>query len=242
MKTFLMLTMGAVLVSGCASAVGTATPDAALSAAEREAGWRMLWDGKTFDGWRSFRYDAAPTNGWSIQDGVLTLSRDSKAGDLITREVFGDFELELEFKISPAGNSGIKYFVADLKRGNALGPEFQILDDDRHPDAKLGRDGNRKTGSLYDVIPAPADKVLKPVGEWNTARIVSRGSVVEHWLNGVMTVRYDRASPEFAAQVAKSKFAKEKTFAQAEKGHILLQDHIDPVSYRAIRIRVPVQK
>ena len=145
-----------------------------------------------------------------------------------------------EFKTIKGANSGVKYFVQPStkpgdKRG--LGCEYQVLDDDAHPDAKLGHDGNRKTAALYDVIPANANKKLKAVGEWNSGRILVNGKHVEHWLNGEKVVEYDRDSADFKAAIAKSKFAKIKGFAQATEGHILLQDHGDEVSYRNLRIK-----
>jgi hypothetical protein len=229
-------------------AANTLTPE------EKAAGWRLLWDGQTTTGWRSARAEEFPTNGWMIQDGRLNVldSGGKEAvggGDIITREVFSEFELLVDFKLTPGANSGIKYFVqpalaaitstgAKAAVGSAIGLEFQILDDAVHPDAKLGRDGNRTVGSLYDLIPASAGKRPNAIGEWNTARIVVRGRQVEHWLNGAKVLEYERASPAFRDAVAASKYRNIPGFGEWPSGHILLQEHGDAVSFRNVKIRV----
>jgi hypothetical protein len=230
-----------------------------LSAAEHAAGWRLLWDGRTTDGWRSAKADTFPARGWEIADGALTvLASDggeaTAGGDIITRERFAEFELQVDFKLTPVANSGIKYLVqpnlSPIDRatgrpaavGSAIGLEYQVLDDARHPDAKLGRDGNRTLGSLYDLIPASADKQPNAIGEWNTARILVTASRVEHWLNGRKILAYDRASPAFRDAVAASKFRDRPGFGTWRDGHILLQEHGDRVSYRNIKIRVPAKQ
>jgi hypothetical protein len=170
-------------------------------------------------------------------------------GDIITRETFSEFELLVDFRLTPGANSGIKYFVqpglaaitgtgAKAAVGSAIGLEFQILDDAVHPDAKLGRDGNRTVGSLYDLIPASAAKRPNAIGEWNTARVVVRGDRVEHWLNGTKVVEYERASPAFRDAVAASKYRNIPGFGEWPRGHILLQEHGDAVSFRNVKIRV----
>ncbi len=225
-----------------------------LTEREKAEGWRLLWDGKTTRGWRSPRTDAFPERGWQIKDGelqvVATGSSESQAGgDIITHERFSDFELVVEFKLTPGCNSGIKYFVqpnldpitgtgAKAATGSAIGLEFQILDDALHPDAKLGRNGNRTLGALYDLLPPDSAKEVKPPGEWNTARIVSRGKRVEHWLNGRKILEYDRGSPEFKKAVAQSKFRNIPGFGEWPDGHILLQEHGSQVSFRNIKIRL----
>ncbi|MGN6552829.1 MAG: 3-keto-disaccharide hydrolase [Verrucomicrobiota bacterium] len=225
-----------------------------LSDREKSEGWRLLWDGKTTDGWRSARAETFPTKGWSIHDGVLTVHENNGAeavdgGDIITRERFSNFELLVDFKITPGANSGIKYFVqpslaavtgtgAKAAVGSAIGCEFQILDDLRHPDAKLGRNGNRTIGSLYDLIPAAASKKPNPIGEWNTARIVVQGGHVEHWLNGAKVVEYDRHSDAFRKLVAESKYRNIPNFGEWADGHILLQEHGNEVWFRNVKIRV----
>ena len=229
-----------------------------LTAQEKAAGWKLLWDGKTTDGWRSPKADVFPLRSWSMADGVLTV--DSKlanakaegqaGGDVITRDRFANFELVADFKMSDGCNSGIKVFVQpnlspiDKKtgkpaiKGSAIGLEFQILDDAKHPDAKHGRDGDRTIASLYDLIPAPKDKKVMPIGEWNHARILSQGKHVEFWLNGQKTVSFERGSAEFRATVAKSKFKDIPEFGEWADGHILLQEHGAEVSFRNLKIRV----
>ena len=203
-------------------------------------GWQLLFDGKSTAGWRALANPEFPKEGWKVEDGILTAEKGGQGGDIITVESFTNFELTFEFRATKGCNSGVKYFVQPSAKPNdkhGLGCEYQILDDDTNPDAKLGHDGNRKTAALYDVIPANAEKKLKAVGEWNSGRIMVNGQHVEHWLNGAKVVEYDRGSEEFKAAIARSKFAKTRGFAQATAGHILLQDHNDEVSFRNIKIK-----
>ncbi|MEX0769456.1 MAG: DUF1080 domain-containing protein [Balneolaceae bacterium] len=222
-----------------------------LSELEKRKGWRLLWDGETSDGWRGANLDGFPSGGWVIEDGVLSvLATDggeaTGPGDIITEKLFSDFELELEFKITEGANSGIKYYVDPVLNqgeGSAIGAEFQILDDQRHPDAVQGVNGNRTVGSLYDLIAAEnlsAPERGKPFngpGSWNKARIVSKDGHVEHWMNNAKIVEYDRFSQMFRALVAYSKYEVWDGFAQWPEGHILLQDHGNEVSFRSIKIR-----
>jgi hypothetical protein len=222
-----------------------------LSEHEKRAGWRLLWDGKSSAGWRAAKAPGFPQQGWMINDGVLTIQASGggeaeEYGDIITADQFSNFELKLEFKISEGANSGIKYFVdpeLNKGRGSAIGLEYQILDDNRHPDAKMGVAGNRTMASLYDLIPAinlsvpGRGKEARGPGQWNQARIVTRGAKVEHWLNGNKVVEYERFTPMFRALVAYSKYREWPNFGEWTQGHILLQDHGDEVSFRSIKIR-----
>lgn len=225
-----------------------------LSAEERQAGWRLLWDGHSAAGWRSVHADHFPAHGWVMEQGVLTVLPRSRGGrpggDIITRERFSEFELELEFKLTRGANSGVKYFAQPglapvtgegtrTNRGPTLGLEYQILDDAHHPDARAGRDGNRTLASLYDLLPPSPGKPVRPVGHWNSARIVVRGRQVEHWLNGEKVLTYERGGELFRAAVARSKFRDVPGFGEWPDGHILLQDHGSQVSFRNLKIRVP---
>ena len=225
--------------------------DGALTQEEKRLGFRMLWDGKTTQGWRGAKQKQFPSQGWHIEDGVLKVEasnggESTNGGDIVTLESFRNFELSLDFLITKGANSGIKYFVKpglNLGEGSAIGLEFQILDDENHPDAKLGKNGNRTVGSLYDLIRAEnkstgaRGKNFKGVGQWNNARIVVRGGKVEHWLNHVKVVEYDRFSQIFEALVEKSKYEKWGQFGQWPEGVLLLQDHGDEVSFKNIKIR-----
>jgi hypothetical protein len=215
-----------------------------LTEREIKAGWKLLWDGKTTDGWRGAKLDKFPEGGWVIRDGVLIVVNSDGAesrngGDIITTKKYKDFELLVEFKITEGANSGIKYFVDpafNKGEGSAIGCEFQILDDEKHPDAKLGVAGNRTCAGLYDLI-APINKRFAGVGEWNRARIISEGNHVEHWLNGFKTVEYERGSQMWRALVAYSKYQVWPNFGELHEGHILLQDHGNEVWFRSIKIR-----
>ncbi len=213
---------------------------------EAEEGWKMLWDGKTTQGWKGAKLDGFPESGWEINDGVLSVlasggGESEAGGDIVTTELYSDFELKLDFKITEGANSGIKYYVdteINQGAGSSIGLEFQILDDERHPDAKLGNHkGSRTVGSLYDLIQADTAKVVHPVGQWNQARIVSKNNHVEHWLNGRKVLEYERKSPEYLQLVKESKYKKWPNFGEADQGRILLQDHGDFVSFRNIKIR-----
>ena len=232
-----------VLTAGGVAATGLA-PNT-LTDAERTAGWHLLWDGRTTGGWRSAKGKEFPKEGWEIKDGVLSVvetgGAESRAGgDIVTDRAFETFDLKAEFRLTPGANSGIKYYVdTELNKaeGSAIGLEFQLLDDATHPDAKAGRDGNRTTASLYDLIPAAAGKKVKPIGEWNEARIVSTGRHVEHWLNGAKVLEYERGSEGFRKLVAESKYKVWPAFGEKPSGNILLQDHGNRVSFRSVKIR-----
>ncbi len=194
-----------------------------------------LFDGKTLNGWRNSQRDTLPDKGWYVENSELIFDPAKGHGsDIITTRSFKNFDLSVQFKISEGGNSGIKYF---LLPNTSLGCEYQVIDDSRHPDARLGVNGNRKTGALYDIMPADPDKPYKPAGEWNTARIVVKGNHAEHWLNGVKILEYERGSEAFKEDIAKSKFNTTKGFAEATSSPVLLQAHGDKVSYRNIKIK-----
>ena len=246
----LLCLLGGGAASCVLFAASTVTPakaaDNVLTPAEEQDGWRLLWDGKTTAGWRSARSGNFPDHGWIIHDGELAVAasegKESAAGgDIITLENFSNFDLQVDFKITPGANSGIKIFVdtgLNKGSGSAIGLEYQILDDALHPDAKLGRNGNRTMASLYDLIPPDPAKPVYPIGEWNHARILSRGRHVEHWLNGRKVVEYERGSPEFRALVATSKYAKWPHFGELPEGPILLQDHGNAISFKNVKIRI----
>ncbi|MBN2206738.1 MAG: DUF1080 domain-containing protein, partial [Candidatus Aminicenantes bacterium] len=222
-----------------------------LTVEERARGWVLLFDGATFAGWRGLGRDGVPEKHWVIEDGAIKkvpggdvpLQADGQpieGGDLMTVETFRDFELVFEWKIGPGGNSGVKYNVseemsiANPPRSAALGFEYQILDDERHPDAKNGP--NRTAAALYDLV-APEGKRLEPVGEFNRARIVFAGGHGEHWLNGVKVLFYDLGAPRMNELLARSKYKDIAGFADKRDGHICLQDHTDAAWFRNIKIR-----
>jgi hypothetical protein len=215
-----------------------------ISAREKDDHWALLWDGRTTAGWRGAKLDRFPATGWEIKDGVLSVlaaeGRESAAGgDIVTAATYKNFELIVDFSITTGANSGIKYFVdTELNKGegSSIGCEFQILDDAVHPDAKLGMNGNRTLAGLYDLIP-PRSVRFNGIGEWNRARIVVRGSHVEHWMNGFKTVEYERGTQMWRALVDHSKYTVWPAFGEAPTGHILLQDHGNRVSFRSIKLR-----
>jgi len=224
----------------------------ALTPAQKNEGWKLLWDGKSSEGWRGARLDAFPEKGWNMENGMLTVEKSGGAesahgGDIVTIKKYKNFILEVDFRLSEGANSGIKYFVdPDLNTGagSAIGCEFQILDDRNHPDAKMGIAGNRTLASLYDLIKADAlmygqdntPKRFNGVGTWNRARIEVRGAQVAHYLNGIKVVEYERGTQMWKALVAYSKYVDWPAFGEAESGHLLLQDHGDEVSFRNVKI------
>lgn len=217
-----------------------------LSPYERKDGWKLLFDGKTTNGWRGAYKPVFPEKGWKIENGILTvLSSEGKesanGGDIVTNGEYGAFDLSFEFKLTPGANSGVKYFVtlSEHNTGSAIGLEYQVLDDKLHPDAKLGRDGNRTLASLYDLIRADKQaRFTRPIGQWNRGRVVVYpDNRVEHYLNGIKVLEYKRGSKEFRDLVAISKYKTWPNFGEAPKGHILLQDHGNEVSFRSIRVK-----
>ena len=220
-----------------------------LTAKEKQQGWQLLWDGKTTNGWIGAYKDHFPDKGWSIHDGILTvLASEGKeggvGGDIVTTNEYSAFELVFDFRLTPGANSGVKYFVRlapeEKNSGSAIGLEYQLLDDSLHPDAKLGRNGDRTLASLYDLIPSNKPKsIIRPIGQWNTGRIiVYPNNHVEHYLNGVKVLEYERGSQAYKDLVAISKYKVWSNFGEAPKGHILLQDHGNEASFRNIKIRL----
>jgi hypothetical protein len=215
-----------------------------ISPAEAADGWKLLWDGKTADGWRGAKINTFPTKGWAIEDGLLKVHKSgggesTNGGDIVTVRKYRNFILKVDFKITPGANSGIKYFVnpgLNKGEGSAIGCEFQVLDDEKHPDAKLGVKGNRTVGSLYDLIPAISSKKFN-INEFNNAMIIVMDNHVEHWLNGIKVLEYERNNQMWNALVAYSKFKDWPNFGNAAEGHILLQDHGDEVWFKNIKIK-----
>ncbi|MDF2189361.1 DUF1080 domain-containing protein [Paraflavitalea sp. CAU 1676] len=217
-----------------------------LSAAEKQAGYNMLFDGASTKGWKGAYKPGFPDKGWEVKDGSLNVMAASGAestngGDIVTTKQYGAFDLSFQFRLTTGANSGLKYFVTltENNPGSAIGLEYQVLDDKVHPDAKMGRDGNRTMSSLYDLIAAKkSDRFVRPPGQWNYARvIVYPNNHVEHYLNGIKVLEYERGSQAFRDLVAISKYKKWTNFGEAKTGYILLQDHGNDVSYRSIKIK-----
>ena len=244
--TATLLVLCAVAISAHAQAGG---PNH-LTRAERSAGWRLLFDGSTLNGWRGLGYDSVPTAHWKVDNGAIRKlasgsvpkmpdGQPANGGDLMTTKVWRDFELTFEWKVPPGANSGVKYNVSEeiSKRTSnhaALGFEYQVLDDSLNDDNKIP---THRAGALYDLITPNADKHLMRVGEWNRARILLRGNHGEHWLNGKEIVSYDLGTPRMDSLLAKSKYRAILGFAERRAGHIVLQDHGDEAWFRAIKIR-----
>jgi hypothetical protein len=223
-----------------------------VTPAEEDAGWRLLFDGSTLDGWRGVGRDSIPSAHWIVEDGSIRKvasgevptaadGQPLEGGDILTVERFRDFELSLEWRVSPGGNSGIKYNVSEemstavTPTHAALGFEYQVLDDDLHPDALNGP--TRTAAALYDLVPPGSAKSLRPVGSYNEARIVFRGRHGEHWLNGAKVLEFELGSTSFDSALAASKYQPIAGFADKRTGHIVLQDHGDDVWFRNIKVR-----
>ena len=214
-------------------AVGSKPAPNTLTAAEKAAGWQLLFDGTSLDAWRGYKRETLPEAGWAIKDGALRTVAKVKGVELITRKKFNDFEFTWEWWVAPGGNNGVKYLVTE-ERPQSPGHEYQMIDDAGYP-GKLGP--NHLTADFYDVLPAAADKPIRPAGEWNTSRIVVRGARVEHWLNGKNVLTYELGSAAVKAGVEKSKFKGHTGFGEKIAGHIMLTYHQDECWYRNLKIR-----
>jgi hypothetical protein len=235
----LLVLSGALLAAACAPGGqqgGASDSTTVAMSPSQSAGWEALFDGTGLARWRGFRRPDVPGS-WSVQDGTLAFrpsADQAQRGDIVTRDQYGDFELELEWKISEGGNSGIIYRATeDEPQPWRTGPEMQVLDDARHSDGKIP---SHRAGALYDLV-VPPEGVTRPVGEWNRARIVVRGNRIQQWLNGTQTADVEIGSEDWNRRMAQSKFREMPAFATKRAGHVVLQDHSDPVWYRNIRIR-----
>lgn len=213
-----------------------------LCPAEKEQGWKLLFDGKTTNGWKGVDMNTFPPAGWKVEDASLVSvpaasEAHGKGVDIVSDEKYAAFDLQFEFNFAEGANSGVKYFTGN--GGPSIGLEYQVLDDKRHPDAKAGAVGNRTMASLYDLIPAETqERFTKPAGEWNIGRIVAYpDNHIEHWLNGIKVVEYVRGSAIYKALVARSKFAEFVNFGMVKEAPILLQYHGDQVKFRSIKIK-----
>lgn len=211
-----------------------ADPANQLSAEEKANGWKLLFDGETPHGWHSFKRTSFPATGWVIEDGWLhCLGKDG--GDVLSDREYEQFDLRWEWKLEPAGNSGLKYFVLE-SRNSALGHEYQMLDDRLNPDGKAA-EGKRVTASFYDVLKPSVAPPTRPLGEVNQSRILVNANHVEHWLNGTKVLEYECGSDAVKAAVAASKFKTVTGFGNRVSGRLLLQDHHSNVWFRNIKIR-----
>ena len=202
-----------------------------LTAAEQAAGWKLLFDGRTTEGWRNFKKPSFPSQGWTVENGLLVKQSRIRGGDIVTTETYMDFELTWEWRIGPGGNNGVKYFITEEHDG-AIGHEYQMIDDSRVQDPK------GTTAAFYAILPPSANKQPPRINDWNQSRILVQGEHVEHWLNGVKVLEYELGSPMVLAAVAKSKFKDVPGFGSKLRGHILLTDHTDEAHFRNIKIRV----
>jgi 3-keto-disaccharide hydrolase len=208
----------------------TAAEPNQLTDAEKKAGWKLLFDGQTLNGWRGFKKTAPPVQGWEVTNGVLTCVARGKGGDLITAQTFDNFELSWEWKMPPKSNNGVKYFITE-ERNAAIGHEYQLIDD------TLVKNPLSSTASFYLIVAPKPDKKVKPSGEWNQSRVLVQGNHVEHWLNGEKALEYECGTDAILEQVAKTKFKNTPDFGKKIRGHILLTYHNDECSFRNIKIR-----
>ena len=210
-----------------------------LTTDESTAGWKLIFDGKTLDGWQPIGKSGAPIKGWVVKDGAIFHGKAAGGGDIVTVEHYGDFELTWEWKIGAVGNSGVKYNLPNP--ADNIGFEYQLIDDEKHPDGVRGG-RSHQTAALYDLIEPAAERKVKPVGEWNQSRLLVQGAHVEHWLNGVKIVEFDMGSDDLKARIAKSKYKNVANFGVKTKSPILLQDHGDEIAFRNLKLRAPAAK
>ncbi|MEP6662871.1 MAG: DUF1080 domain-containing protein [Verrucomicrobiota bacterium] len=233
MKKFLhrSLLSAVVLLSACAST--SKIPPNTLSAMEKKMGWRLLFDGQSLDGWRSYRKPDAPRKGWIVENGILKVVAHGDGGDIITTNKFLNFDLRWEWKIPAGANNGVKYQVLE-ERPKTPGLEYQMLDD-----AMDAAPGHEKLGTaaLYYIFAPIKTRPLNPVGQWNSSRILADGNHVEHWLNGVKVLEYELGGDAIKAAMAESKFKNVKDFGEKTPGHIMLTYHNDEASFRNLKIR-----
>ena len=229
------MVLGLILTCAAIGTLVAASDPNTLTAQQKKDGWKLLFDGKTLDGWRGWKQQGPP-DGWKVVDGAIT--RVAKAGDLVTVDQYGSFDFTFEWRIAKNGNSGVFFHVAEapnLPSTFTTGPEYKLIDNDGHPDAKNGPD--RLAGGNYALHP-PVNAVPKPIGQWNASRILVNGPRVEHWLNGAKVVEYELWSADWTDRVQKSKFKAMPRYGLEKTGHIALQDHGDEVAFRALKIRV----
>jgi hypothetical protein len=234
--TLAAATLAAVLALAPLAAQGPSKDNGRKS--DTAGSWTPLFDGKSLAGWRGYKKADASETRWKVENGTLTLpANDGKdtrgARDIITTETYDNFDLRWEWKAAPGANSGVKYFVLE-DQSSAIGHEYQIIDDAKHPDAQIGP--HRQTAAFYDVLQA-ADRPIKPAGEWNVSEVRAHGNHIEHWLNGKKVLQYELDSPDLRAAIAKSKFKDIARFGKPQKGHILIQDHGNQVWFRKVEIR-----
>lgn len=231
-STFALLSL--LALTACAILCAAESKPNELTDAEKKDGWKLLFDGTTTKGWHAIGKKEFPDKGWTVEAGALKHAAKGGGGDIATDEAYENFEFTLEWNIAAGGNSGIKYRVADTA-GAAFGPEFQICDDGKNPDSV--KNSKHSAGTIYDLMPPLPTKVVKPAGEWQTARLLVQGNHVEHWMNGAKSAEYEFNSEEWKTAVAASKFKGNAKYATPAKNFIALQDHGDEVMYRSIKIR-----
>jgi len=232
MKRTVILMLELLALAGLSAAAAN-NPNT-LTEKEKAEGWRLLFNGTTLEGWRGYKMPGLPETGWEVKDGLLKTVPKAKGRELITMQKFNDFEFSWEWRIAPAGNNGVKYFVTE-DRPAAPGHEYQMIDDEWNPDGKVGP--QRTTASFYDVLPPAPDKPTKPAGEWNQSRILVRGNHIEHWLNGKKVLEYELGSDRVKEALAKSKFKNFADFGTKIQGHIMLTYHNDECWYRNLKAR-----